>query len=94
MNLHYLVVQTVPASKSAESGEKKAASAAAHVHYPAGERDEHGERGEHGERDEHDGLSEHPPAAMMLLVLGTLLCPTYKTPRLAPLLTLLAVEVK
>lgn len=34
---------------------------AAHVHYPADE---------HGEHDEHDGLSEHPPAAMMLLVLG------------------------
>ncbi|PZC77326.1 hypothetical protein B5X24_HaOG203485 [Helicoverpa armigera] len=34
---------------------EKAAAAAAHVHFPA---------------DEHDGLSEHPPAAMMLLVLG------------------------
>ncbi|XP_047018931.1 uncharacterized protein LOC124629547 [Helicoverpa zea] len=34
---------------------EKAVAAAAHVHFPA---------------DEHDGLSEHPPAAMMLLVLG------------------------
>ncbi|CAH1646875.1 unnamed protein product [Spodoptera littoralis] len=51
----------VQANKSTESADKKVSSAAAHVHYPADE---------HGEHDEHDGLSEHPPAAMMLLVLG------------------------
>lgn len=49
----------MPASKPApvQSVDKKAASAAAHVHPPS--------------PAERDGLSEHPPAAMMLLVLGT-----------------------
>lgn len=58
------------ANKSTESSDKKESSVAAHVHYPADE---------HGEHDEHDGLSEHPPAAMMLLVLGEcwlVPCPT------------------
>ncbi|KAH9642106.1 hypothetical protein HF086_007226 [Spodoptera exigua] len=53
-------------SKPAESADKKQSSAAAHVHYPADER---------GDHDDHDGLSEHPPAAMMLLVLGKWLPP-------------------
>ncbi|XP_075974305.1 uncharacterized protein LOC142975387 [Anticarsia gemmatalis] len=49
--------KAVQSSKSSDDGveKKPVSSAAAHQHYAA---------------DEHDGLSDHPPAAMMLLVIG------------------------